>query len=487
MTRNLTLLTDLYQLTMAQGYWQHNKLNEQACFYAFYRKNPFGGGYAISCGTDQIAELVRNFKFTQEDVDYLAKLNAPGGGKLFCSEFLDWLLDFKLDVDIDAVLDGTVVFPHEPLVRVMGPLLHCQLLETALLNGINFQTLIATKASRICHAAQHRPIAEFGLRRAQGPDGGMSASRAAYIGGAASVANILAGKKYDIPISGTHAHSWVMSFDDELTAFRAYAQSMPKNCILLVDTYDVEQGVKNAIMVGKEMQARGEHLAGIRIDSGDLAWLSKKARSLLDDAGMNDVKIVLSNDLDEYTIAALVEQGACFDSLGVGTKLATAYDQAALGGVYKLSAIRSSKEEAWQLRIKVSEETTKLTIPGVLDTMRFFNDDGTFAGDVVFDTCADLPETIIGVDQNDQTHRKKYDANMRRETLLKPLVRAGKVCDVDLSARSAKKHCEQQFALLEDSIKRFLNPHRYPAGIERELFNVRTQLILQVRGLDSLY
>ena len=487
MSRNLTLLTDLYQLTMAQGYWQHNKLDTQACFYAFYRTNPFGGGYAISCGTDQIAELVNNFGFSTEDIAYLSSLKAPGGGKLFDAKFLKWLANFKLQVDIDVVRDGTVVFPHEPLARVSGPLLHCQLLETALLNSINFQTLIATKAARICYAANYRPVAEFGLRRAQGPDGGMSASRAAYIGGASSVANVLAGKKYNIPVSGTHAHSWVMSFEDELSAFRAYAQSMPKNCILLVDTYNVLQGVQNAITVAREMRSRGQQLAGIRIDSGDLAWLSKKARKMLDDAGFEDVKIVLSNDLDEYTISALVEQGACFDSLGVGTKLATAYDQAALGGVYKLSAIRASVSQPWQPKIKVSEETTKLTIPGVLDTMRFYNEDGTFAGDVIFDTCHKLPQTIIGVDQNDQTHRKKYEKNMRRETLLQPFVRNGKMCDFNLDASNARKHCAQQIKLLENSIKRFLNPHRYPAGIERELFNVRTQLILQLRGLDSLY
>ena len=262
---------------------------------------------------------------------------------------------------------------------------------------------------------------------------------------------------------------------------------MPKNCILLVDTYNVVQGVKNAITVAHEMQARGEQLAGIRIDSGDLAWLSKKARKMLDEAGLENVKIVLSNDLDEYTIAALVEQGACFDSLGVGTKLATAYEQAALGGVYKLSAIRASKNDPWQPRIKVSEETSKLTVPGVLDTMRFYNDDGTFAGDVIFDTCQDLPEVIVGVDQNDQTHRKKYDANLRRESMLKPLARNGKMCDFNLDATKARKYCHEQISLLENSTKRFLNPHRYPAGIERELFNVRTKLILQLRGLDSLY
>ena len=260
------LLTDLYQLTMAQGYWETGQGDTQACFHMYFRDYPFKGGYAIACGMAQLADLVDEFSFSDEDVAYLGSLDAPGGGKLFKPEFLDYLRTFELRVDIDAVLEGTVVFPHEPLVRVTGPIMDCQLIETALLNCVNFETLIATKAARVCLAAQAR-VAEFGLRRAQGAGGGLWASRAAVVGGCASTSNVLAGKLFDIPVSGTHAHSWVMSFPDELTAFRAYAEAFPKNCVLLVDTYDVEQGIKNAITVGLEMRERGERLSGIRIDS----------------------------------------------------------------------------------------------------------------------------------------------------------------------------------------------------------------------------
>ena len=267
------LLTDLYQLTMAQGYWETGQGDTQACFHMYFRDYPFKGGYAIACGMAQLADLVDEFSFSDEDVAYLGSLDAPGGGKLFKPEFLDYLRTFELRVDIDAVLEGTVVFPHEPLVRVTGPIMDCQLIETALLNCVNFETLIATKAARVCLAAQ-APVAEFGLRRAQGAGGGLWASRAAVVGGCASTSNVLAGKLFDIPVSGTHAHSWVMSFPDELTAFRAYAEAFPKNCVLLVDTYDVEQGIKNAITVGLEMRERGERLSGIRIDSGDLSWLA---------------------------------------------------------------------------------------------------------------------------------------------------------------------------------------------------------------------
>ena len=279
------LLTDLYQLTMAQGYWETGQGDTQACFHMYFRDYPFKGGYAIACGMAQLADLVDEFSFSDEDVAYLGSLDAPGGGKLFKPEFLDYLRTFELRVDIDAVLEGTVVFPHEPLVRVTGPIMDCQLIETALLNCVNFETLIATKAARVCLAAQ-APVAEFGLRRAQGAGGGLWASRAAVVGGCAATSNVLAGKLFDIPVSGTHAHSWVMSFPDELTAFRAYAEAFPKNCVLLVDTYDVEQGIKNAITVGLEMRERGERLSGIRIDSGDLSWLARMARAMLDEAGL---------------------------------------------------------------------------------------------------------------------------------------------------------------------------------------------------------
>ena len=320
------LLTDLYQITMAQGYWESGKGATEACFHMYFRDYPFKGGYAVACGMAQLAELVEGFAFSEEDRAYLASLDAPGGGRLFKQEFLDYLAGYRLSVDIDAVPEGTVVFPHEPIVRVCGPIMDCQLIETALLNCVNFETLIATKAARVCQAAQ-APVAEFGLRRAQGAAGGLWASRAAVVGGCASTSNVLAGKLFGIPVSGTHAHSWVMSFPDELTAFREYARVMPKNCVLLVDTYDVEQGIKNAITVGLEMRERGERLSGIRIDSGDLSWLARMARAMLDEAGLTDCGIVLSNDLDEFTIQSIRDEGAQVTSWGVGTKLACAYDQ----------------------------------------------------------------------------------------------------------------------------------------------------------------
>jgi len=485
---NLTLLTDLYEITMAQGYWREGKVDEQSCFYMFYRENPFEGGYGIMCGGDQVVELIDNFGFGEEDIAYLRSLPAPDGKPLFDPEFLDWLYEMELEVNVDIVPDGTIVFPREPLVRVTGPLLQCQLLEPAILNGVNFQTLIATKASRICRAAQGRPVAEFGLRRAQGPDGAMSSSRAAYIGGCASVANVLAGKRYGIPISGTHAHSWVMAFDDELTAFRAYVEAMPGNAVLLVDTYNVEQGVKNAITVGLEMRERGEKLSAIRIDSGDLAWLSKKARQMLDDAGLTDCGIVLSNDLDEYTIQSLNEQGASYTALGVGTHLSTAFGQPALGGVYKLSAVRGSDDEEWSPRLKLSEQTYKLTIPGVLDTRRYYDSHGMFAGDVVVDTSQPIPEIIIAVDPLDAMKRKPFGNNQSYEELLVPLACGGCVVeDYDTDARHARERCQEQLSRVDNSIKRFHNPHEYPAGLERSLFQRRRQMIIELRGADELY
>ena len=486
MARNLTLLTDLYEITMAQGYWSQGKANTEACFYAFYRDNPFEGGYGIFCGADQIAELVEGFGFTEEDIDYLRGLPSPNGEPLFNNDFLDWLAKMELSVDIDTVAEGTPVFPREPLVRVTGPLLQCQLLEPAILNGMNFQTLIATKAARVCRAAEGKPVSEFGLRRSQGPNGALSASRAAYIGGCSSVANVLAGKLFDIPIGGTHAHSWVMTFPDELTAFRAYADAMPNNCVLLVDTYDVIQGVKNACIVAHELEERGYRLSSIRIDSGDLAWLSKKARSILDAEGLDYVGIVLSNDLDEYTIMSLNEQGAQYTGLGVGTHLAAAYGQPALGGVYKLSAIREPGETEWTPRLKISEQLYKRTIPGVLDVRRYYDEDGHMVGDLIFDVNDGVPEDAIIVDPLDGTRRKRFDSQ-KFETLLHPLVRNGSVEDVDLSAQVARARCEEQLARLDDSIKRFLNPHEYPCGIEKTLFNKRDEIVIKTRGNDSLY
>ena len=478
------LLTDLYQLTMAQGYWETGQGATQACFHAYFRDYPFRGGYAIACGMDQLAELIDGFAFSAEDVDYLASLDAPGGGRLFKPAFLEYLRTFSLRVDVDAVAEGAVVFPHEPIVRVMGPIMDCQLIETALLNCVNFETLIATKAARVCLAAHGLPVAEFGLRRAQGAGGGMWASRAAVVGGCASTSNVLAGKTYGLPVSGTHAHSWVMSFPGELEAFRAYAHEFPRNCVLLVDTYDVEQGIRNAITVGLEMRARGERLAGIRIDSGDLAWLAKMARRMLDEAGLDDCGIVLSNDLDEYTIQSILDEGAPVSSWGVGTKLACAFDQPTLGGVYKLSATRAPGQAEWVDRLKISESAAKLTVPGVLDVRRYYNDDGTIAGDMVFDVNDGVDEGQVIVDPLDSMRRKKL-VGKRFSTMLEPLARNGQVVleASDRSAMEAQRRCREGLACLDESQKRMLNPHTYPVGLEYGLCERRRALVGKLRGI----
>lgn len=477
------LLTDLYQITMAQGYWDANRGTEEACFTMFFRDYPFKGGYAVACGTAQLAELVEDYRFSGDDIAYLRTLAAPGGGPLFAEDFLAYLADFRLTCDIDAVREGTVVFPHEPIVRVTGPIMQCQLIETALLNCMNFQTLIATKAARVCRAADGRPVAEFGLRRAQGL-GGVWASRAAVVGGCASTSNVLAGRMFDIPVSGTHAHSWVMSFPDELTAFREYARIFPKNCVLLVDSYDVEQGVKNAITVGLEMRERGERLAGIRIDSGDLAWLAKMARRMLDEAGLDDCGIVLSNDLDEHTIKSILDEGAPVSSWGVGTKLATAYDQPTLGGVYKLSAVREPGQKEWTNRLKISESAAKLTMPGVLDVRRYYHDSGTIAGDMVFDVTRLVDEREVIVDPVDDMRQKRL-GGLRFETLLHPLAREGRVV-LDAGERSAMRARDRAAAGLEtldETQLRMLNPHTYPVGLELGLHERRRELVAKLRGI----
>ncbi|MGI6536465.1 MAG: nicotinate phosphoribosyltransferase [Eggerthellaceae bacterium] len=477
------LLTDLYQLTMAQGYWACGKVDERACFHMTFRESPFKGGFAVACGMDQLAELIEDFSFTDEDIEYLASIPAPAGGKMFDPGFLEYLRTMKLDLDIDAVHEGTIVFPQDPVVRVMGPILQCQIIETPLLNIVNFETLIATKAARVCLAAES-PVAEFGLRRAQGPAGGLYASRAAVIGGCSSTSNVLAGQRFGIPVSGTHAHAWVMSFDDELTAFREYARIMPNNCVLLVDTYDVEKGIDNAITVGLEMKERGQHLMGIRIDSGDLAWLAKMARRKLDDAGLTDTGIVLSNDLDENTIRSIRQQGAQVMSWGVGTKLATAYDQPTLGGVYKLSAVKDKGSDTWRDCLKITAQSVKLTTPGVLDIRRYFHGNGKIAGDMVYDVNTGINADEIIVDPADSLRRKNLGGK-RFETLLKPLAKHGQVClePEYRDTMAAQQRTKDGLETLDESQKRILNPHTYPVGLERNLYERRAALVESKLGI----
>ncbi len=379
------LTTDLYQLTMAQGYWQHGRHLDQASFYMSMRRTPFGGGFAIAAGLEQIVSFLQGLRFEPEDIDYLRSLNGGDGGPLFAPEFLDALPALDRAVSLAAVPEGTAVFAREPLLRVEAPLLVGQLIETPILNIINFQTLVATKAARLCHiAAPGQPVLEFGLRRAQGFDGALSACRAAYVGGCTATSNVQAGQRFGIPVRGTHAHSWVQAFDSEPEAFDAFAETMPNNCVLLVDTYDVDRGIENAIATGRELERRGQRLLGIRLDSGDLLQQSRMARRRLDEAGFEDVAIVVSDSLDEKRIMELRRAGAAIDIWGVGTSLVTAAGGGALGGVYKLSAIRRTGEERWRPVFKLGAGVRKASLPGRLQVRRYRGAGGVLKRDVIY-------------------------------------------------------------------------------------------------------
>lgn len=485
---DVSMNTDLYELTMAQGLWENGKLGEQGCFTAFFREAPFGSVYAVMCGTAELGEFVENFRFTDEDIAYLAELEAPGGGALFKPGFLEFLRGFCPQVDIDAIPEGELVFAREPMVRVSGPMLDCQLLETALLNIIGFQTLVATKTARVVQAAQGRPVAEFGLRRAQGPDGGVAVARASYVAGCASTSNVLAGRRYGIPVSGTHAHSWVLSFPTELEAFRAFAKSSPKNCTLLVDTYDVREGVENAITVAREMEAEGERLSGIRIDSGDLAKLSAYARRRFDEEGLSYVKIVVSNDLDEHTITSLFNQRAPVDAFGVGTKLATCYDQPALGCVYKLSARRGGANEPWTPVMKFSEQPFKRTIPGMQQVRRYMDTAGAPVCDMIYDPDHLMGEgerrghTLVAV--NDAALVTDVSEFSYRE-LLVPQVRNGAAASPREYIEVARARCASALESLDDVYKRFLYPQSYVVGMEAGLAAVRDELVRERMAATS--
>lgn len=474
------ILTDLYQLTMAYGYWKAGKPDQEAVFHLLFRKQPFQGGFTLACGLADSIKFLRGFKFEKSDLEYLGTLRGNDRKRLFEPAFLKYLGSLKLRLDVDAIPEGTVVFPQEPLVRVRGPILQAQLVETALLNLLNFQSLIATKAARVCLAAQGDPVVEFGLRRAQGIDGALTASRAAYIGGCAGTSNVLAGKVFGIPVKGTHAHSWVMSFESELDAFKAYADALPNNCIFLVDTYDTLEGVRHAVDVGKRLRKRGHKLAGIRLDSGDLAYLSVEARKILDAGGFKDAVIVGSNDLNEHLIASLKQQGAAINMWGVGTMLVTAYDQPALGGVYKLSAIRRA-DGTWDHKIKLSEQTAKVTNPGVLQVRRF-RTAKEFIGDAIYDEACPFPKLITIVDPIDATRRKHFPTSTKYEDLLVPILRKGKLVYQPPTLEAVRARAQSQLAMLHPGIKRFDNPHQYPAGLELTLHDFKTELILRVKG-----
>lgn len=481
---SLILLTDFYQLTMAYGYWKNNIHEREAVFYHSIRKPPFQGGYAICAGLGTLIEYLLQFQFAEEDIDYLADLKDSQGKVLFDKDFLDYLSQLKFSCDIDAIEEGSVVFPHEPLVRVKGPLLQCQLLESILLNVINFQTLIATSAARIVQATREEPVLEFGLRRAQGFDGALMASRAAYIGGCVATSNVLAGKLFGIPIRGTHAHSWVLCFDSELAAFRAYAKTFPDRCIFLVDTYNTLQGVENAIKIADELKSKGFQLAGIRLDSGDLAYLSKEARKLLDAAGYKDACIVGSNDLNPLVITSLKEQEAKINVWGVGTHLITAFEQPALDGVYKLSAIKSSQGE-WEYKVKLSEQTIKISTPGILSVRRFYFDKGYehAMADAIFDELLGIPKECTIIDPADATRRCVFLSGTPYRELMQPIFRKGQLVYKRPSLHKSREKTQRELKQFDESIRRVLNPHLYPAGLEENLYNIKHALILKAKGL----
>ncbi|HVR98939.1 MAG TPA: nicotinate phosphoribosyltransferase [Thermoanaerobaculia bacterium] len=478
---SLALLTDLYQVTMAYAYWKSGTHTREAAFHLFFRRNPFRGGFSVACGLEEAIEYLQGFRFQGDDLAYLGDLRGNDGEPLFDDAFLRYLADMTFHCDVDAIPEGTVVFPQEPLLRVTGPIAQCQLLETPLLNLVNFQTLIATKAARVCLAADGDPVIEFGLRRAQGIDGAMAASRAAYVGGCVATSNLLAGKMLGIPVRGTHAHSWVLSWESELEAFMAYAAALPNNCVFLVDTYDTLEGVRNAARVGSWLRERGHEMAGIRLDSGDLAWLSVEARKILDEAGFPKASVTASNDLDEHLIESLKIQGAQIRVWGVGTRLVTGYDDPALGGVYKLTAVRDAGG-AWQPKVKVSEQAVKTTTPGIQQVRRF-TDGHEFMADMIFDETHGAPAAPLLVDPTDMTRRKEILAGTASADLLVPVFRHGERVYDPPPLADVRRRAQEQIAGFHAGVKRFVNPHRYPVGLEQGLFDLKTRLVLEARGL----
>ncbi|MDO5776364.1 MAG: nicotinate phosphoribosyltransferase [Eubacteriales bacterium] len=482
--RNLTLLTDLYELTMMQGYYKRKDKNVDVIFDAFYRMNPDGNGYSISCGLEQLIELIENFRFNEDDIAYLDSLG------IFEEDFLNYLREFEFTGDIYAIPEGNVMFPREPVVKVKAPIMQAQLIETALLNIINHQSLIATKAARVVHAANGDGVMEFGLRRAQGPDAGIYGARAAVIAGCVGTSNVLAGKMFDIPVMGTHAHSWIMSFDSELEAFRTYAKLYPDACLLLVDTYDtLKSGIPNAIKVFKEMRDAGikSKKYGIRMDSGDLAYLSKQAKKMLDAEGFTDAVISASNDLDEFLIQSLKAQGATINSWGVGTHLITSKDTPAFGGVYKLAAIEDPETGEMIPKIKISENTEKITNPGDKVIYRIYGKD---TGKIIADLIALSDEHF---DENDELILFDPIETWKKTRLcggsytIKPLLvhvfEKGKcIYNNRPTVKELQAVCRKDLETLWDESKRLVNPHTVHVDLSQKLYDLKQELLDKYRG-----
>ena len=476
-TMNLTLLTDFYELTMMQGYFKTQN-TEKVVFDAFYRKNPCDGGYAIAAGLDQVIDYIKNLRFSKEDIAYLRSLNT------FDEDFLNYLADFRFSGDIYAIPEGTVVFPREPLVKVVAPIMEAQLVETAILTIINHQSLIATKASRVVCAAKGDGIMEFGLRRAQGPDAGVYGARAAMIGGCIGTSNVLAGQLFDVPVKGTHAHSWIMSFPDEYTAFKTYANMYPDACCLLVDTYDtLKSGVPNAIRVFEEMRNAGIPLKnyGIRLDSGDLAYMSKQARKLLDAAGFDDAYISASSDLDEYLIESLKAQGCKITSWGVGTNMITSKDCPAFGGVYKLAAVKDADSTEFTPKIKLSENTEKVTNPGNKTVYRLYNKKtGKIRADLIClaDEKLDADQNMVLFDPIDTWKKTKVlGGTYEVRELLVPVIREGKRVYESPSVMELREYCQKEQNTLWDESRRLVNPQKVYVDLSQPLYDMKKALL----------
>ena len=476
--RNLTLLTDLYELTMMQGYFKEKDANETVIFDMFYRTNPHGNGFAICAGLEQAIEYIKGLHFDESDIEYLRSLN------IFAEDFLEYLSTFRFTGDIYAIPEGTVVFPRESLIKVIAPIMQAQLVETALLTIINHQSLIATKTERIVHAAKGDGVMEFGLRRAQGADAGTYGARAAMIAGCIGTSNVLCGKMFDVPVKGTHAHSWIMSFPDELTAFRTYAKLYPSACILLVDTYDtLKSGIPNAIKVFKEMREAGIPLTfyGIRLDSGDLAYLSKKAKKMLDAAGFPDAVISASNDLDEYLIDSLKVQGATINSWGVGTNLITAKDCPSFGGVYKLAAVKDKTTGEFIPKIKLSENAEKITNPGNKTIYRIYDkENGKIIADLIclvgekFDTNNSL---LLFDPQATWKKTLLAPGSYTMRELLVPVFLNGECVYESPKVMDIQKYCKKELDTLWDESKRLVNPHTVHVDLSNELWQTKQKLL----------
>lgn len=470
--RNLTMLTDFYELTMANGYFLNGKGETITQFDMFFRTVPDNGGFAIMAGVEQLSQYLENLKFTQEDIEYLR-------GRGFGEDFLKYLEDFDFKCDIWCVPEGTPIFPREPIVTVRGPAIQAQFIETMLLLAINHQSLIATKANRIARAAQGRTIMEFGSRRAQGFDGAVYGARASYIGGCAGTACTISDREFGVPALGTMAHSWVQLFDTELDAFCAYAKAYPDSCTLLVDTYDVlKSGVPNAIEAfRREVLPRGFRPKGIRIDSGDITYLSRKARKMLDEAGFEDVNIIASNSLDEYIIRDMLRQGAEVDSFGVGERLITASSTPVFGGVYKLVAVENNGE--MQPKIKLSENVAKVTTPGAKNLWRLYdNETGKAIADLITVDGEEIDDSQpYELFDPDVTWKRKTVENYTARPLLIPLFEKGKCVYNYPDLESIRSYCAQQVDTLWDEVKRFENPHNYYVDMSQKLWDIKNDMI----------